>query len=81
MSWNSFAEGYDSTRVWGSFIAQGKGEKTVDLTDLVRAWMEEGVANYGMTLKGDSTTIFDVFFASEIWVLEKRPWLEVCYTP
>ena len=81
VSWNSFAEGYDSTRVWGSFIAQGKGEKTVDLTDLVRAWVEEGVANYGMTLKGDSTTGFDVFFASEIWVLEKRPWLEVCYTP
>jgi len=44
-TWNNFADNYDGSAQWGSFVADGPGFITVDVTGLVSAWVEGEVSN------------------------------------
>jgi hypothetical protein len=77
-AWNDFASSYDSTVSWASFDALG-GLLTADVTDLVAAWVNGSVANYGTMLVNSPAQALDEYYGSEYSSLEVRPWLEVCY--
>jgi hypothetical protein len=79
-TWKYFAGNYDSTVVWGSFVPQGTGSVTTDVTGLVSAWFKGSVANYGMMLTSSPNCNYDEYNSSEASQVGSRPWLKVCYT-
>ena len=79
-TWNNFASKYDNSK-WGSFVAQGTGVVTADVTGLVSAWTSNSKLNpnYGMMLKSSPNRAYDEYLSSEVWTVSSRPWLKVCY--
>ncbi|MDY7079284.1 MAG: DNRLRE domain-containing protein, partial [Chloroflexota bacterium] len=78
-TWASSADDYEAGVEWGSFVAGGPGFMTADVTDLVSAWVDGDVPNYGLILKNADGQAPDKYSSSEYGDVEKRPWLEVCY--
>ena len=76
-TWTSFASRYDGY-TWASFVSVG-GAITVDVTDLVAAWVSGSQPNYGMMLINSPTSAVDRYISSEYSSVSRRPWLEVCY--
>jgi hypothetical protein len=80
VTWNS-QTGFDPT-VEGSFIPHASTFSSVDLTDLVRAWMDGTHANYGVLLEQDldPADLPDASFypSSEFGVVAVRPALVIC---
>jgi len=79
-TWKNFAGNYDSTVVWGSFVPQGTGSVTTDVTGLVSSWVKGSAANYGMMLTSSPNCNYDEYNSSEASQVGSRPWLKVCYT-
>jgi hypothetical protein len=79
-TWNSFANKYDSSKTWGSLVAQGTGVVTADVTGLVSAWASNSKPNYGLMLKSTPNRSYDEYMSSETGTVSWRPWLRVCYT-
>ena len=78
VTWGNFGNAYDAT-VLDSFVSDGLGWRTVDVTGTVQAWMDGTYENYGFLLKQglvDAT----VYNSSEVATVEVRPKLELCYT-
>jgi hypothetical protein len=75
-SWDTFADNYDSSVIWASFSAMD-GMRTVDVSDLVAAWVDGAVPNYGMMLTNDPGEALDEYLSSDY--SRDHPWLEVCY--
>jgi hypothetical protein len=71
-TWNSFANKYDSSKIWVSLVAQGTGVVTADVTGLVSAWASNSKPNYGRA--------YDEYMSSETGTVGWRPSLKVCYT-
>ncbi len=78
-TWNSFANKYDSSKTWGSFVAQGTGVVTADVTSLVSAWVSGSNPNYGLMLKSTPNRNYDQYLSSEARTVSSRPWLKVCH--
>jgi len=78
VTWNSFGSGF-APEVQGSFAGVVPGWKTVDLTALVKGWVDSSYANYGLLLDQEIITYpRGVFFSSEN--VMSQPYLEVCYS-
>ncbi len=78
VTWNSFGGSYDPAVV-GSFVSDGIGWHSVDVTALVQDWLDGTYENYGLLLE-QGTTDFTQFLSSECSIVDFRPMLEICYT-
>lgn len=76
VTWNSFGGAYDGT-VQGSFMADGVGWRSVDVTGMVEGWMAGMYANFGLLMDqpGDSypRTVYDSREGAN------QPYLELCF--
>jgi len=77
-TWDSFANNYDDSVAWGSFVANGPGVLGADITGLVAAWVDGKVPNYGLLLKNSSGQAPDQYVSSDA-ESTYRPGLLVCY--
>ncbi len=79
-TWNNFADNYDDTVVWGTFVAEGYSFLTTDVTELTSGWVGGTEPNYGLLLMNlNDPPASDAYASSDISYVYKRPWLEVCY--
>ena len=78
-TWNSFANKYDSSKTWGSFVAKGTGFVSADVTSLVSAWASNSKPNYGLMLKSSLNRAYDEYISSETGTVGWQPSLTVCY--
>ncbi|MEJ5312453.1 MAG: DNRLRE domain-containing protein [Anaerolineae bacterium] len=77
MTWNNFGGSFvDATE--GYLVSQGAGFHAVDLTHLVRHWVNGSAANYGVLLEQNVNT-YDAYKSSEYGGVIYRPVLQVCY--
>ncbi|MEZ4296067.1 MAG: DNRLRE domain-containing protein [Polyangiaceae bacterium] len=63
-----------------SFPAGGTGYRSIDITDLVAAWHDGTVPNYGVVFDEPPIKRHH-YFASETSTVAFRPSLDVCYVP
>jgi hypothetical protein len=79
-TWNNFADNYDNTVEWGSFVAAGgPGFLTANVTGLVSAWADGEEPNYGLLLMNSAGQACDRYASSETGDVARRPWLK-CVT-
>ncbi|MDY6874909.1 MAG: tandem-95 repeat protein [Chloroflexota bacterium] len=79
-TWNNFADNYDDTVEWGSFVAaEGTDVLTTDVFGLVSVWADGEEPNYGLMLMNLDSQVMDRYASSETGDISMRPWLEVCY--
>ena len=79
-TWDNFANNYDATVEWGSFVAAGGPDAlTANVTGLVSAWADGEEPNYGLLLMNSDGQASDRYANSETGDVASRPWLEVCY--
>jgi hypothetical protein len=76
-TWNTYASSYDAFS-WASFTSLG-GSLTVDVTDLVSAWVADSQPNHGLMLISSEVQAEDRYLSSEYSSITTRPYLEVCY--
>lgn len=77
-TWSSFAERFDP-HVVASFAVGGYGNRTVDLTALVKEWVTGETANNGVLLEEDGTTSRTGYGSSENASAARRPLLTICW--
>lgn len=78
VTWDNFGGAFDAT-VEGSFMADGVGWRSVDVTSLVQSWMDGTIDNYGFLLRQPDAYV-SLFNSSEWAVGAIRPKLELCFT-
>ena len=78
VTWGNFGGSFDGA-VEGSFVANGTGWRSVDITSLVQQWTEGIYRNYGLLLE-QGLTNSTTYRSSEDGPVELRPKLEICYT-
>ncbi len=77
VTWSSFGEAFDATSS-GQFAANAPGWKSVDITPLVKSWIDSTYDNFGVVLDQEvSTGVRAVFFSDEN--VMNKPYLEVHY--
>ncbi len=77
VTWTGF-EGTFNPDIEGSFIADANGWHTVDVTTLVRSWVEEETDNFGLLLEQSSATFFPLIVSS-MESATASPFLDICY--
>ena len=79
VTWRSFAGGYDRI-VIGTFGSAAAGWKEVDVTSLVRGWLNGTIRNCGLLLDdpGAGADQNEEYDSSECEDVGLRPRLEVC---
>jgi len=77
VTWDSFGGSYDPA-VAGSFVADGDGWRSVDVTALVQAWADGTYPNYGLLMEQDSAYGTSYWSSEYLDVVELRPKLEIC---
>jgi hypothetical protein len=78
VSWNSFGGSYDAT-VAVSFIPNTVGWHSIDVTDLVRKWLDGSYVDNGLMLE-QSLTPYTLYASSDNLTSSIRPKMEVCYS-
>jgi hypothetical protein len=78
VTWLNFGGAYDAA-VEGSFVADGTGWRTMDVTSLVAGWINGDYPNYGLYLEQGETR-YTIYRSSEFGVVADRPKLDICYT-
>ena len=77
VTWNNFGSSYAGP-VIGSFVAGSYGDKQIDVTSAVQAWMDGTYPNYGLLLDQDPfNTPRAAWYSRE--VADREPFLVVCY--
>ena len=72
---------YNST-VWASQVFTSQlGWYEIDITNLVQAWVDDSITNYGLVIIANSGYKFSKFRSKEYSNPNNRPYLEVSYTP
>jgi len=78
VTWNNFGGSYDATVV-GSFTSDDTAYKAIDITNLVKAWLDGTYDNFGVLLEQDDMTFpRTMLFSRDAASL--HPYLEICYT-
>ena len=77
VTWNSFGGMYDPGVV-GSFVADGYGQRTIDVTGLVQGWLDGAYPNYGLLLEQGQTD--RTIYRSREHLIGPGPKLEICYS-
>jgi len=77
VTWNSFAGAFASPTV-GTLVASQRGLHSLDLTELVLAWVRTPALNHGLLLEQDEGQ--SLLATSESVEPSRRPRLEVCYS-
>lgn len=68
---------YDNSQVWAEYSFGGNGWQEIDITDLVKAWVNKTIPNNGLCLvaaDGDRLRVFD---SKESFVTANRPHISV----
>jgi len=84
VTWDNFGGSYDSL-LEKSFVSDGYGWQSMDVTELVQDWVDGVYPNYGFLLKQDWdqqdwTQNATLIRSSEYSAIEYRPKLEICYS-
>lgn len=79
VTWNNFAGHYDGG-ILRSFTTDVMGWHSVDITDLVQAWVSGALPNFGIVMIQPANTTGTTFISSEHANLPYRPKLELNYT-
>jgi hypothetical protein len=77
VTWNNFGGAFDGA-VESSFVADGTGWRSADVTSLVQGWVDGTYPNYGILLEQGQTD-YTSYVSSESSVWEWRPKLEICF--
>lgn len=77
VTWNSFAASYDPT-IETTFYVSGSGSYAVDITGVVRAWLDGSVPNYGILLE-QGIAPYTCYASGEHPVVARRPSLLLQY--
>ncbi|MCB2202299.1 DNRLRE domain-containing protein [bacterium] len=77
VTWNNFGGSFDPA-IEGSFMADGVGYRSVDITSLVSAWLAGETENFGVLLDQVEVTYPRALYSSREAV-SNNPYLEVCY--
>ncbi len=78
VTWNNFGGSFDPA-VEGSFLADGTGWRSADVSGLVANWLSGSYDAYGLLLdQGTDNFPFSVFTSREGAM--NHPYLEICYT-
>ncbi|MBD3257215.1 DNRLRE domain-containing protein, partial [candidate division GN15 bacterium] len=78
VTWNSFGGSFDNA-VEGSFLADGTGWRSVDITSLAGSWLDGTNENFGILLDQVEETYPRALYSSREDDTT-RPWLQLCYT-
>ncbi len=78
VTWNNFGGSFDPM-IEGSFMADGVGYRSVDITPLVTAWLAGDVDNFGILLDQVQVTFPRAMYASRE-AASNNPYLEICYS-
>lgn len=78
VTWNNFGGAYDAA-VEGTFMADGVGWRTVDVTALVDAWADGVHDNFGILLKYVDGVSFPRAEFNSREAADFHPMLEICY--
>jgi hypothetical protein len=76
VTWNNFGNSFAS-EILGSFVSDGSGFHSADVTGLVQAWMS-GTSNYGMLLE-ENLSDYSSYKSSDYGTVQYRPRLKTCY--
>lgn len=76
VTWNNFGGAFDAN-VEGSFNGGSSGWHTVDVTDLVKSWMDGTYDNYGLLLDQAVKNYPRVMYSAREG--DYPPYLEICY--
>ncbi len=79
VTYADFANSYDSAVV-GSFLADGIGWHSVDITPLVISWRDGTYPNYGIAITQDPNTPANLYYSSESAYPLQGPKLVIGYT-
>jgi hypothetical protein len=79
VTWNNFGGSFVNATE-GYLVSLGAGFHAVDLTRLVRQWVNGSAANHGVLLE-QHVGLYDAYKSSEYSTTSVRPLLRVCYHP
>jgi hypothetical protein len=79
VTWNSFNEQFDPA-VFGSFIANPLGMRSVDVTSLVQGWLDGTYPNYGLLIEQGITPLTAYNSSEWPYGVNLRPMLKIYFT-
>ncbi len=80
-TWNSHTHAQYDSYVWTSYGFNVDGWHNIDITQLVQAWIDEDIENYGLLIRAQTGSKFSKFYSKEHSDSNLHPYLEVTYTP
>jgi len=78
VTWNNFGSSFDAAVV-GSFVADGVGWRSVNVTSLVQSWIDGVYPNYGLLIEQGATQ-GTAYASSEYINSTLHPMLKICFT-
>jgi len=78
VTFNNFGGAYDPAVV-GSYLTDGLGWRSVDVTPLVQGWIDGTYPNYGLLIEQGSS-LGSAYPSSEYINVAVRPMLKICWT-
>jgi hypothetical protein len=80
-TWNSHTHAQYDSYIWASYGFNVNGWHNIDITQLIQAWINEDVENYGLLIRAQTGSKFSKFYSKEHSNSNLHPYLEVNYTP
>ena len=80
-TWNSHTHAQYDSYIWASYGFNVNGWHNIDITQLIQAWINEDVENYGLLIRAQTGSKFSKFYSKEHSNSNLHPYLEVDYTP
>ncbi|MCD4819490.1 MAG: DNRLRE domain-containing protein [Candidatus Cloacimonetes bacterium] len=80
-TWNPHSHAQYDNYVWATYGFNVNGWHSIDLTQLVQNWIDNGLENYGLLIRAQTGSKFSKFYSKEHSNSNLHPYLEVNYTP
>ena len=80
VTWNPHTHAQYNSYVWTSYGFNVNGWHNIDITQIVQAWIDEDVENYGLLIRAQTGSKFSKFYSKEHSNSTLHPYLEVDYT-
>ncbi len=80
-TWNSHTHAQYNSYVWASYGFNVNGWHNIDITQLIQAWIDEDIENYGLLIRAQTGSKFSKFYSKEHSNSTLHPYLEVDYIP